>query len=218
MSSTRVSTSLTLPRNKGVTLIELMIVLSLMGMLFLMLFGTYFQIKELLYTQSASSIQSHQVIGAVRMLTKDIENTVFEAWHTNNFFSATKNIVAARRADILNFPSGSLYHNPSTQQARLFNVTYHAKVNDDGVLNLYRREDAFISYKHTTGGIDVPIFDNLQEFRCEFSGNGEDWEDGWSITEKKKPPAFVRVTLKWEEDMNEREFIFEVSPGIFTKN
>ncbi len=190
-----------------------------MGLLFLLLFGSYFQIQDLIYKQNHASIQSHQMIGAVQMITRDIENTVFEPWHDKNFFTASKEIVQANRADVLNFPSGTLYHNPSTLQARLYNVTYYGRTDEvSGDLRLYRREDAFIDYQETTGGIDVPILDHLLEFRCEFSDNGDDWEDGWQLSDKKKPPAYARITLKWEEEDNQREFIFQVSPGIYSKN
>jgi len=208
------------PQNKGFTIIELIIVISLLSVFFLGLMTTYMQIQKLLNVQSNASVQGQQAEELYEILSHDIQNLVYEKWNNDYFFIAQKNVSGGSRIDRINFISGSLYSNPGILQSPFYNVTYFGKVNNDtGIMTLYRKEDMFVDYKETSLGVPIPVLDNISEFIAEFSLNGKDWQDSWDYSLNKSLPKFIKITIKYfqKEDTNkvERTIMLQTSPGIF---
>ena len=101
-------------------------------------------------------------------------------------------------------------------QARIYNVSYYGKSDEEsGTITLVRTEDIFADLESTARGVEVPILENVTEFSTEYSLNAEDWRPDWDMILMKRPPPYIKVTLRWEENNNEREFQFQVNPGVF---
>ena len=207
------------PSNNGFSLIEIMIVLTMVSVLFIGLLTTYRQIQKLLSTQSRASVQGNQAEQLYEILSHDIENMVYEKWNKKFFFKTQKNIVSSSRIDDLNFITGSLYSNPQVRQSSFYNVTYFGKPDENGKLTLYRKEDMFVDYKETSHGVSIPVLTNITEFRVEFSKDGKDWLDTWENLLTKTIPSFIRITIQYESDMNSsgqtRTMVLQISPGIY---
>ncbi|MDH4200893.1 MAG: GspJ family type II secretion system protein [Spirochaetia bacterium] len=208
------------PRNNAFTIIELIIVVTLVSILFLGILTTYIQIQKLLNSQSSASIKGQQSEELYSILSHDLQNMVFENWNKNFFFAAKKNIIGGERFDILNFISGSAYSNPLVLQSRIYNVSYHGENDPEtGSLALYRSEDMFVDYKNHDLGVPIPVLTRVKEFRVEFSLNGRDWEDEWDYSLKKRLPMFIKVTIQYfaNDDSGEQSRVLELqtTPGIF---
>jgi len=204
---------------KGLTLIEILIVISLIGVLFVGLFGTYFQIRNIIITQSKSSIDNDRMSALIFTITKDIENVLFEPWNQKNYFFTVEKLVShGIESDAINFCTGSLYGNPELLQANFYSVTYFTDYNEEnGSTSLYRSEDVFIDYKKSKNGIPVPVMNNIEKFKIECSENGKDWISDWKFSDKKKLPSNIKFTISWLESGLQRNIDFQVTPGILLK-
>lgn len=200
-------------KNQGFTLIEILIVSALTGMLLAGLFASYMQIKEILYSETKNAAISQQVIYTAESLRNDFANLLIEKWNLKYFFECRRQVTLGARIDFCNFPSGSLYTNPSTLQTGAHNVTWFGANNPQTGHNvLYRKEDIFTDYTDTQKGISVPVLNNINQFIVEFSTNGEDWTDGWSYQARKMLPRKIRVKFVWMEGDISRNYSFEISP------
>lgn len=206
-----------LPR-RGFTLVELTIVMALTGFLLLAVFGSYFQIRALLLRQSQASGRNNQAIFLMKTLLHDLNTPLSQNWNKAQFFSGKKEVVGGKRADRLNFPAGNIYANPSGMQSAVYTVSYYSEPDDKGQLVLYRREDIFLDSQKREAGLAIPYLENLQEFRLEFSANGQNWVDEWNYAQTRSIPGIIRVHLSWlePESSQARVFTFEVRPLVST--
>lgn len=207
---------LTSKRKKGFTLVEVLISLAAFGILMTALFSFYMAIRGLVFEQTHASQSGNRAINAIKIITRDFQNLVYEPYNSRYFFIVKEQVTGEVKTVFLNFLSGSLYSNPSLMQSSVYNVTYFGQKDEEASrVDLYRSEDIFADFKNTTGGIKVPLLENIAEFTAEFSLNTDDWRKDWDMTLMKKPPRYIRITLKWYEEENLRTFQSEISPGIF---
>jgi hypothetical protein len=169
-------------------------------------------------THSETVTQGQEAEELYRILSQDIHNLVHDS-HRKYFFTAEKEVIGGSRIDFLNFISGSIYSNPGVLQARIRNITYFGKINnDDGKVTLYRKEDMFADYTNKTIGVSVPVLNKVSEFRAEFSKTGNDWLDTWDISRMKTIPNYIKITFTYEQSTNEvmpeRTIVLETTPGI----
>ncbi|MDH5716566.1 MAG: prepilin-type N-terminal cleavage/methylation domain-containing protein [Spirochaetia bacterium] len=205
---------------RGFSLLEMIIVMALVSVLFLGLLTSFFQMERLMSSQKIAADKSQNAINLMKMLSADLQNIVYEKWNIkDSFFLGKKEIVGGTRVDFLNFPTGSLYSNPSTLQSNVFSVAYYGKIDDNtGILNLYRREDIFISKIEESAGVGVPIIQNVKAFEVQYSTNSKTFDDEWDSALKSNTfPNIIKVRLVWEENDQEREFTFESYPPILSQ-
>lgn len=199
--------------SKAFTLVEVIIALSLAGILFLSVFGIYFAIQRSMSDQNKDSSQSLKVMRFLDQLSNDLNNMIEQKWDTKIVFSAKKNIISGVRIDSIDFTRTSTYS--GLGQSSVYDVSYFGYQDyESDQLLIIRRENSFFNYKNRKNGIFYPVADGIREFRLEFSLNGTDWEDEWDYTIKKRLPKLVKVTVKWEEGSSEKEFSMTVKPPL----
>jgi len=205
-------------KRKGLTLIELLIVIALSSLLIGSLFTTYLQIQNLLFQQSDASKQSEKALQLIKMITTDLQNLTYQKWNPQAFFfKGKKEITHSVRTDYIKFPSGSYYSNPATLQSRVFSVTYYGYYDDEtDTIGIYRKEDFFVDKDEESPGVGILILPNVQSFEIEYSTDGEDFNEEWDIALKKDFPKHIRFVVSWNEDDLQREISFEVQPYILS--
>ncbi|MES0489926.1 MAG: type II secretion system protein GspJ [Leptospirales bacterium] len=204
----------------GFTLIEVIISLAIAGTMLVALFGIFFQVRSTMQDQALYSNDGEDGAILLQTLSRDISSALYEKWNHNKFFfSVRKNILQGKRADSLNFTTGSFYYHISVQHARCYNVTYFGKPDpENDSVTLYRKEDVFADYENTTRGVSIPVLHNVEVFQIELSDDAKTWQEAW---DNKRLPRYVRITLIWIEGnkdaefTKERKFVMQVSPGIY---
>ena len=186
---------------RGFTLVEIIIVMSLIGFLFFIMFGAYFRIQDLIYNQSISSQEGDQAIYVYQMLSNDLNNLSYETWNEKSYFKGEKDILnTGGRADKIYFISKSLYSNSSTMQTKSFAVSYFSKYDDTTQKNhLFRRENPFPDPEKMNSGIPVPVLNNITELKFRYSRNGQIWLDEWDSKISKEAPRVIQAQIKWIE-------------------
>lgn len=199
----------------GFTLVEIMIAMTLTGLLLSALFAVNSSINQLVFTNKQSAQTSKQALYVIETLSKDLNNLINQRWNPAMFFKCERKEIQGKRLDFLSFPSGGLYSNPSTLQSHARSVTWYARTNDaTGKTVLYRREDVFIDSKYPHAGLSLPMLDNVHTFAVQFSDQGESWYDNWDYSLKNKMPMYIQVELGWYEAGIEKSFLFEVRPPV----
>ena len=205
--------------NHGFTLIEILVVLSLVGFLFVALFGSYLQVQDVVHNQSQYAHQGNKILSAAKILSDDISNTYYEKKNPDSFFSGKKEIFLQGRVDKLNLAVISSYSNPSLLQGKVFAVTYFGKLDQDNdTLSLYRKEDNWLDYDNPEQGIPIPLIQDIKEFSLEYSLNRTSWQNTWDLKNSKKIPKYVRATFRWLEGNTEREFVVIATPVLAQLN
>ncbi len=204
-----------LQSQRGFTLVEIIIVISLVGFLFVAIFGSFLQIQELMHDQNLNSTKHNQAMIAIQAFSDDINNLYYEVGNARSFFTGTEELVGGKQVDKLNFAVSSAYSNPSTLQGRVFSVTYFGETNDlTGKVNLYRKEDSFLDYANKENGIPIAIIENIEEFSLEYSSNNSQWKQEWNLRQVDRLPCYIRATFRWNENNNIKEFLLTITPML----
>jgi len=207
-------------KRNGFTLIEVIVSITLAGVMLVALFGIFFNVRSTMQNQAQYSNDGEDGAVLLQAISRDISSAIYEKWnHKRFFFSVTKGIKHGKRVDSINFTTGSFYHHLSVKHARVYNVTYFGKADSDAdSITLYRKEDVFADFENTTRGVSIPVLYNVQAFQIELSDDANTWQETW---ENKRLPRYVRISLTWIEGdkdaefTSERKFVMQVSPGIF---
>ncbi len=194
-------------KRRGFTLVEIAIVMSLVGFLFFMMFGTYASIQSLIRNQSNSAQKSNQALHVIAMITNDLSNLYFEPWNINSYFVGSNNIIAGgAEIETLSFISKSEYANSSTMQTKVFGIKYFGQHDENtGKTYLIRQEDPFAKSEDSNEGIPIPILSNVTYLQFRYSRNGRNWKDDWSSKTIRRAPSFIEAHLKWMEGEGEVE-------------
>jgi len=210
-------------KKRGFTLIEILLVSALMGTLFVMMFGTFFQINEIVSFQTSASDRATSALNSLNTLAADFNNLVTDNWYNKEatydiarpYFLVKKNIDSGKRFDFASFISGQYYSNNMALQSRVHTVTYYVKEDETNQKKtLFRRESVFADYKNPHSGISLPLIEEIEEFKIEFSVNGDNWVDDWDYDEKKSFPKYIQVTIKWEQNNTIRQLSRIILPPI----
>ncbi len=204
-------------RARGFTLVELIIVIGLLGFLITALFGSYFQIKQLLLIENEAAITGNRAMLALKTISEDLNNLFIEGrWNPKQIFEIRKDTIGSKRVDFMNFASTKLFSNPQTMQSSVRMVTYYGEVDEEsGRVNLMRREDIFLDKNNPTAGVAIPLFQGIEKLEVQFSRDGGSFNDeDWSYASKRTYPRYIQVTMGWKEQGRDREYSFEVRPPI----
>lgn len=198
---------------RGFTLVEVIISITLAGVLFLSVFGVYFAIQKSMAGQNKASSRSLRVMRLLNQVSNDLNNLIEQKWNTKIVFTAKKNNVSGVRIDSIDFTRTSIYS--GFGKSSVYDVSYFGYYDPEkDSVAVIRRENAFYNCKERKDGLFYPVIDGITEFRFEFSLNGTDWEDGWDYTSKKRLPKLIKVTVKWEEAGKEQNFSMTVKPPL----
>ena len=198
---------ITIFKRRGFTLVEIIIVMSLVGFLFFTMFGTYASIQKLIRDQSNAAKKNNQALHVIAMITNDLSNLYFEQWNINSSFVGSDSVISGgAEIDTLSFTSKSEYANASTMQTKAFSIKYFGQHDDNtNKTYLFRQEDPFTKSANSNEGVPIPVLDNITNLQFRYSRNGRDWRNEWNSKTFHRAPNFIEVRFKWMEKEGERE-------------
>ena len=204
-------------RRRGFTLVEVLVVMTLLGFLLTTMFSLYFFLAKQSSNQHQGVLENGEALQAMNSLARDLNNIYFEPnWDKDRKNIAfDKNIIANKKLDSLTFPTTNLFSNPNAMKSKIRTVSYFVQEKElTDTLILYRSEDAFVVTKDENRGIAVPILKNIQKLEIEFSINGTTWLDNWDYSITGTLPRYIRVHFAWIENKKAKEFVFEARPPL----
>ncbi|MEZ4272459.1 MAG: type II secretion system protein GspJ [Myxococcota bacterium] len=188
----------------GFTLVEAVISMAILGLIGILVFGTFS--RSLAGRDSAMKIteHTHQIRQALLRMSREIQ-TAFISEHRDCDDPRTRTIFRGRRQSNgmrLDFTSFSHFKmfadaNESDQNELSYFVSEHP--DDPQRKALMRREQSRIDEDPDEGGIEQVLAEDVQDIEFEFYNPKEDrWEDDWDTEDadyKGVLPMFVSIKM-----------------------
>lgn len=211
---------------RGFSLAEAIVAISILGLIGILVFGTFARAMNARDQAEEITSHYHQVRQGMLRMTRELQ-MAFISHHRDCDEPRTKTIFKAKGSGSgtrIDFTSFSHYKlsadaNESDQNELSYFVGAHP---DDGQRSvLFRREQARIDDEPDEGGIEQVLIEDVKSFALEFYDPKEDeWEDEWDaddIDYKHRLPMFVKIELK-VEGPNEEEEVFVTKTRIFLRD
>ena len=201
---------------RGFTLIEVLVSVALLGLIFGLLYNSFFQISAG-STRLQNELTDQQEL---RLLLKLIVDDLQAAQYFENFVTsgggksgieADLRFEGAGEFSRIRFhaalPARFFREVPPEQDPGTHSVAYWVAPSEENRerLVLMRREDFYLDDDMDEGGVSAELVEGIETFLVEFlpveareREDEEDWEDEWSSGERpvgKKLPLAIRVTL-----------------------
>ena len=186
-------------RRKGLTLIEIAIVILLISIIFTGLFTSYttaLQItKDFLPEEGVETSDIFYTINNIR-------NSFSMAYINSNeerlIFVGVPKGEKFKRKDTVNF--SSIHSNALVSNSNeIREVGFYLKKMDlENLENYYyiiRREEAMVDKKPKEGGIEYILLEYVKSLQFKYSRNGKKWQDDWDSKLNSGLPRFIRIEI-----------------------
>jgi general secretion pathway protein J len=204
---------------KGLTLIELSIVVALLGVIFTGIFSTYYTSLKISRSTTPKGGTSRQdIFFAIENIRSTLSQTYYVDGHRNLVFVGKTDGVQNARRDMVTFaanhPNAEEIGSPAIRE-----VTFFLKPmqNSPDEFNLIRREDEMVDKDPFNGGIEHILLDHVTSFQLKYSQRGDKWQDDWDTKDIKKVPKLIRIELIALVGDTEMKYESLAYPGIFFK-
>lgn len=205
---------------KGFTIVELSIVIGVLSLFLILLYGSYFQIQKFVSTRTHHTKASTRALAAVSLLIKDINSMAFEPWNKKMYIKASQESCPLGACPHLQMSVASANYNATTLTAMVNRVTYFVDVYKDKPA-LFRSQDAFFNEDKQNPTLGIPILEDINEFRLEYSPDSINWQNDWDNAKSSTPraPELFRLTLSYNTVQKAKPISFSIiiKPAIMTK-
>jgi general secretion pathway protein J len=182
---------------KGLTLIEISIVVMLVSMLFMEVFAAYFfSLKIAREADPRGGVTRTALIQAIENLRLSFTRTYFFESQKRLLFVGKNEGTTGERKDRVSFasshPNSEELNEPSVRE-----VSFYLKRMEDNteLYSLIRREDDMVDNFPLTGGTEHVLIDNVKSFQLKYSERGDKWLDQWNSKSNKKIPRLIRIEI-----------------------
>ncbi|MDH4248191.1 MAG: type II secretion system GspH family protein [Deltaproteobacteria bacterium] len=202
------------PRPAGFTLLELIIALSLLGIVLTLIYGSLAQLS----TGAVGLREGLNERQELRLLLKMISDDLRAMRWLTYYVARHPDAPAGLRATLHKEGNGefSELSMHCSQSARFFRalprekdpglheVGWKVRPGAEGLLELFRREDFYLDEDMLSGGVEVPVAENIQTFKVEFlpisdaPTTFEEWRSQWNSMDQprgKRLPLAMRLKL-----------------------
>ena len=186
-----------LQSRKGLTLIELSIVVALLGVIFTGIFSTYYtSLKISRNTTPTGGTSRQEIFFALENVRSTLAQTYYVDGHRNLvFIGKTDGVQGGRRDSVVfaaNHPNAEEIGSPAIRE-----VSFFLKAMPDSPEKFYlmRREDEMVDKDPLSGGIDHILLEHVLSFQLKYSQRGDKWQDEWDTKDFKKIPKLIRIEI-----------------------
>lgn len=204
---------------KGLTLIELSIVVALLGVIFTGIFSTYYTSLKISRNSAPSGGVSRQdIFFALENVRSTFAQTYFVDGHRNLIFiGKTDGVQGGRRDSVVfaaNHPNAEEIGAPAIREVAFFLKPMPEKPEE---FYLMRREDEMVDREPQSGGIEHILLEHVLSFQLKYSQRGDKWQDEWDTKDFKKIPKLIRIEIIALVGDTEMKYESLAHPGIFFK-
>lgn len=185
-------------RERGFTLIEIMIALGLLGLMMALVTGSYYagsrakrrmesRLELLAMGRVALDTMIKELNGAY-LNESDISGTPFLGEHQGGF---------QHPEDSVTFVTTSFDPRPLGGGSNVSEITYRLAENREieGTYFLLRRADPFPDYDPDEGGVTYDVAELVSGLRIRYQDENGIWNDRWDAGVSGKLPRLVEITL-----------------------
>jgi general secretion pathway protein J len=204
---------------KGLTLIELAIVIGLLGALFTGIFSTFTTVLNISKNSTPREGTTRQnIFFALENLRSSLSQTYFVDGHKRLVFvGKTEGSTNARRDSIVFAANHSNSEEVGLPAIREVSYFLRPMEDKEELFFLIRREDEMVDKNPFSGGYEHVLLDHVVSFQLKYSQRGDKWEDEWNHKDKKKIPKLIRIEiigLVGNQDMKYEALAY---PGLYYK-
>lgn len=203
-------------RNKGFTLLEVLIAVVLLGILTAALYGSYFAVLKA-RERSAQGMEERRELGnTLDLLRREIDSALYTSTDQrlkfivedrDNFGQAASNLELTTLAPPP--PLGGGF-----KESGVIDVQYSMVEQENQQLILTRKEQDILLVSTTTTVPAYPQMERISSFLVECSSDGTTWVKSWDTALNGKLPKLVRITVQVEEQGKPVEFSVYAAPRV----
>ncbi len=200
-------------RRAGFTLLEVMIAIGIIGMIVSLIYGSFARTAESKELIEKGNDIYHEMRWALDKMEADL-STAYLTTNENSYtiFYGVNRDSAGRPVDELHFTSfNHLKFNPEARESDQCEISYFVMENpENGVLTLYRREDATPDEDNTDGGEFYDLAEGIIMFNLRYF-DGVDWLDEWDSRDYSSDEVVDTEVEQNEEMVNAMPMAVEVT-------
>lgn len=205
---------------KGLTLIELAIVVALLSVLFTGIFTTFFMALKISREADPTGGNSRTaMIQAIDNIRSSISRTYFfESQKRLNFIGKNEG-VTGNRNDRLVFATANP-NSEDTGSPSVREVSFYLKRMESSLEEKYflvRREDDMVDNYPLSGGVEHILLEDVKSFQLKYSERGDKWLEEWNSKSNKKIPRLVRIEIIALVGRKYLKYESLAHPGILSK-
>jgi general secretion pathway protein J len=195
--------------NKGFTLLELLIALTLMVLLSGTLYGIFFTVLKGRDSASARMENLREVRTTLDMLRREIASTFYKKDNKRLHFVVEDRDIFGKPASLLDFTTITTSLAGTVPTSDIASIRYNP-LEKDGKIRLTREEtDPYLKNKP----VAYPQMEALQGFLVECY-NGSNWVKSWDTALNNGLPQAVRITVTVQDGEQKHDFSAVTSPRV----
>ena len=208
------------PYRKGVTLIELSVVILILSVMFTAIFATYYtSITITKKIRPADGEDKIRVLSTLEIIRQTIVNTFYLEGEKRLIFLGQGSMTSSDRSDRIDFaaahPEAFITMTPEVREVSFY-LKPDLSGNSDEFL-LIKREDEMVDDDPLQGGIEHVLLKHVTGFRLDYSEDATRWLDQWDTRKKNKLPRLVKISISVNSEGDNRKYETLAFPGIYFK-
>lgn len=195
-------TTARLNNNSGFTLIEILIAVSIMSILLVGLYMTFFSVSAAGVRIESELEQTRQLRRFMDIIQTELHSSFYKASNDRTLFEGGFKGHSGRERSSLGFTwfgyprLGRALGPDSRPASELIAVRYYIKeaTGEGGEYGAVLYKTRWNPYEKEGAGYSAEVMENVQSFALSYF-DGKDWVSGWDASRSKKLPAAVKIEL-----------------------
>ncbi len=206
---------------RGLTMVELAMVILIMGVLFSVMFGVFFRASEIAREGSPPAEARQRAMLALENMRTAINNTYYMADIERLVFYGKSQTTGSGAKDELTFasvvPGAEESGTPEVREVSFYlDAPPERNVSEEGFV-LYRREDQQVDEYPGKGGAHYPMAEGVISLNFRYSYNAKTWYDdeGWNTKKMAALPRLVQIEMIIKVGSRKERLETLASPGLY---
>lgn len=195
-------------RNKGFTLLEILIAVALLGILSAALYGSYFGVLRA-RERSAEGMEARRELGAtLDLLRREVASALYRTGDKHYQFVVEDRDNFGKPFSTLELTTLVPPSSAARRESGVVDVLYRMVEKDKRFILTRLERDSMLEPGKDSG---YPQMEHITSFLVECH-DGSTWVKSWDTALNKALPAMVRITVQVEEDGRPMEFSVLATP------
>ena len=190
-------------RNKGFTLLEILVAVVLLGILMAAVYGSYFTVLRARERAAAGMEARRELGGTLDLIRREFAAAVFSRTDKRLRFIVEDRDHFGKPASTLELTTMAPPASQGRKESGTIAVRYGMVDRDQQRILTRREQDIFFEAPDVKG---YPQMERISSFLVECSNDGSKWVKTWDTALNGALPKMLRITVQFEEDGRPVEF------------